>query len=40
MNQIKEGGKKGYDIQVFLKGVLTEKEGRFGWGGVKNERRE
>lgn len=37
---MKEGGKKGYDIQVFLKGVLTEKEGRFGWGGVKNERRE
>lgn len=32
---MKEGGKKGYDIQVFffLKGVLTEKEGRFGWGG-------
>lgn len=31
---MKEGGEKGYDIQVFfLKGVLTEKEGRFGWGG-------
>lgn len=32
-------GKRDMTYSFFLKGVLTEKEGRFGWGG-ENERRE